>query len=786
MAKKLSDLEMKVIVDAEIAAAMGDETGELTEDRTRAMERYLGEPRGDELEGRSAVQGRDIMDVIEWIMPSLVKMFMNADTSVQIEPVGAEDERAAEQETDVVNHIFWKKNEGFLIMYSWFKDALLSKNGITKAWVEEETTTKREEYENLFDVEYQALLADDELELVEHTEQTIQSDMGGEIVLHHAVFTRSTTKNVIKVDVIAPEEFLISTDAQSPNPKLARFNGQYTQKPVSDLREMGFSDEDIMKMEDGVSAAALNIEALTRGDMNDEDLLEVIEANEAMQVKKITEGYIRVDQNGDGIAELLQFFRSGDFIQYEEVEKNPFNALTPIILTHKFFGLSIADILMDIQDIRTSILRSYLDNFNQSINGTTYYNENTVNIEDMLTSTPFGIRAVDGSPGQDILHVPPNGLPPQAFSLDEMLDKLRADRIGDIQSQLDPNVMANANNGVVVEMLNEAKGKVEMIARIFAEIGVKNLFRDIHDLARTHGDKEMTLKLRGEWVPVNPTTWRERTDFTVKVGLGNRNKQEEAVTMKAIIDEQKEQMALGALAPVHLDPETGETWFPLHESSKRFAEILGEKNADIYFPNPLTIPPKPKEKDPNADILALTAQVEAQKDKTRQVEIQLKDQNDKAKMMLEGERLKSQTSEAAAKQANADLELEMKAIKQQKDSEINELKTLLTAQQADAKQMEAQIKAAIEAKGKELDRQLDKYKADLSASTQIVTSEALPAETQAGASEQLLASLVGEITNLREQLTAPKEFIRDENGQVVQVGTQRVIRGEDGSIQRLE
>ena len=785
--KPLTDLELKAIVDAEIDKAMGEMSGELAESRTTAMDRYLGEARGDELEGRSSVQGRDIMDVVEWIMPSLVKMFMNADASVIIEPVGEEDETQAEQETDVINHIFWKKNEGFLIMYSWFKDALLQKNGITKNWPEEVHTTVREEYENLYDIEYQALLAEDELELVEHSEELVTMDVGGQVLMHEAVFNRTKDKTEIKIDVIAPEEFLISTDATSVNPKMARFSGHYTEKTISELREMEFSDADINKMENGITHSDLSEESFARKNLSDETRYDDgADSNEAMQPKKITEGYIRVDQNGDGIAELLQIFRSGDFIKYEEVERNPFNAITPIILTHKFFGLSVADILMDIQDIRTSILRSYLDNFNQSINGTTYYNENTVNIEDMLTSTPFGIRAVDGQPGADIFHVPASGLPPQAFSLDEMLDKLRADRIGDIQSQLDPNVMANANNGVVVEMLNEAKGKVEMIGRIFAETGVKNLFRDIHALARTHGDKEMVLKLRGEWTPVDPTSWQDRTDFTVKVGLGNRDRQQEAVTIKAIMDDQMMLLDRGLLAPIQQNQQTGEAYFPIYETRKRFAEIMGESNPDKYYPHPSTMPPPPPEQaDPNMEVLKLTAEVERQKDNTKQTEIALKNQIEGNKLMLKGEEVKAKASEAAAKQDNADLKLQLDAFKQQKDTEINELKSLLEAQKQAGAENEKNIQLAIDTRNKQLDRELEEYKASLSASTSIVTSDALPEEVKASASEQMLASLVGEITGLREQLTAPKEVIRDESGQVVQVGNQKVIR-ENDLITRLE
>jgi hypothetical protein len=589
------------------------------------------------------------------------------------------------------------------------------------------------------------------------------------------------------IDNIAPEEFLISTDARSVNPKDARFTAHYTEKTVSELRQMGFTDDEIVKMENGITHSDLGEEAFSRNNLSDEERWDdAAEANEAMQTKKITECYIYADANGDGVAEMLQVFRSGEFIKWEEVDKNPFNAITPVILTHKFFGLSVADLLRDLQEIRTAVIRAYLDNFNQTINGTTYYNENTVNVEDMLTSQPFGIRAVDGPPGQDILHIPPGSLPPQAFSMMEMLDKLRTDRIGDFQSQLDPQVLANANNGVVVEMMNEAKGKVEMIARIFAETGVKELFRDIHDRVREVGDEEEIVKLRGQWVPINPAKFCERTDFTVKVGLGNRDRQEEAASIMAIMDKQMQLMQVGGLAPIHIDPQTGQPMgFPLYESAKRFAEIMGEKNPDRFFPHPMTIPPPPPDTS-EQDAIMMMAQVEEAKNQTKQVEIQMKHQNEQLKLQLEGEKIKAQAAEAAAKQDTAELKLQMEQFKMVKDQEVKELKALLDAQNSDNKASQDEIKLAIETAMKERDRELEKYKADLQASTTITTSDSAPPEVKAAASDNVMAALLDGLNAIQTKLNAPKQVIRDENGQIIQVGDQRVIRDDSGLVQGLE
>ncbi len=173
---KLSDEELKVIVDAELELSYVG--GELSDERSTGMDRYLGEPLGTEMEGRSQVHTRDVMETIEWIMPTLITIFTDSDSAVDIEPVGQEDEEAAEQETDYINHIFYKKNDGFLILYSWFKDALLSKNGVTKCFVDEDESVTKHNYENLTDVELQSLLSDPEIELIEHTPERRQAPTG--------------------------------------------------------------------------------------------------------------------------------------------------------------------------------------------------------------------------------------------------------------------------------------------------------------------------------------------------------------------------------------------------------------------------------------------------------------------------------------------------------------------------------------------------------------------------------------------------------------------------------
>jgi len=765
--KSLSDVELKAIFDAEYSSAMGEWAGELSDERSTAMERYLAEPMGTEMEGRSQVQTRDVMDVIEWILPSLIRIFTDADSAVDIEPVGPEDEKQAEQETDYLNHVFYKKNNGFLILYSWFKDALLQKNGITKHYVEEGEKQTRESYKDLTDVEFQYLNTQDDLELIEYEKEQDVLDTGEPITLHNATFIRTEEKKDILIEVMPPEEFLISNDACSVDPKKARFTAHKTTYTISELREMGYSESDIEQM--AVEDIPDTEENQSRYHLSDEDTY-TDTINQQMRKVFVVEGYIRVDQNGDGVAELLKVFRSGDFIEYEEVDQVPFNAITPIILTHKFFGLSIADILKDLQEIRTGLFRSYMDNVNQLINGTTYYDENKVNVDDLLTSKPFGLRAVDGSPHDAVLERQSSGLPAQAFTLFEMTDQLKNERVGDFQAQLDPNVLAQANTGVVMGMMQEAKAKVEMIARIFAETGVKGLFRDLHELARKHGHKEEIVKLRNDWVPVNPTEWRERTNFTVKVGLGVKGSRENLANLDALWQKQVEALQMGFATPQNL-----------YDTGKRFAELMSHPSPQMAFTDPQTIPPAPPQPDPNMMLIQSNQQIEADK---RQVEMQ-RIQLDAQKAELEAQ-IKSQQLQVTAQTNMAKAEVdriknELAEAKLMSDTQNNEIKAQMSARSAELEAQLKQQQQIIDRNEASAKLAIEQYKADLSSQTDLLEAQMKDAPKEAmGATNALISDLMDEIDRLSSELNTSKEIVRDSEGRIISIGNKKVKRDAAG------
>src|SRR5215471_17870007 len=169
---KMSVSTLQAMLAAEKADALAaTSSARLSIERSDAMDYYLGDMRKDmpQLEGRSGAVSTDVADTIEGLMPSLMEIFCGSDEIVAFNPVSVEDVAAAEQETDYVNHVFMQRNPGFLILYSFIKDALLSKVGIVKVWWEEEEREQRETYYDLTDEQFAILVSDPDVEVVEHS-----------------------------------------------------------------------------------------------------------------------------------------------------------------------------------------------------------------------------------------------------------------------------------------------------------------------------------------------------------------------------------------------------------------------------------------------------------------------------------------------------------------------------------------------------------------------------------------------------------------------------------------
>ena len=609
----MSDKERELIsrIQGEITDSLGYD-GEISEQREKAQEYYYALPFGNEVEGRSQYVDSTVQDTIEWIKPSLMRVFASGDEMVKFTPHGPEDVQAAEQATDYVNYVFTKDNPGWEILYSWFHDALLQKNGIVKVWWDEYEEAKREEYQNLGDLEFEYLISDDDVEVLEHTEVE-----GPEGMYHDVVIKRSNYDGRVRIENVPPDEFLISREAKSI--KDARFVCHRVKKTLSELRIM-YPDDDftIEDLGGGYNEQSYNAERLARYEFDQsEDMAEGWGGNEEEALREywLHESYLRTDFDDDGIAELRKVCTVGDYVfANEDIDSIPFVSITPLKIPHKFFGLSVADLVMDLQLIKSTLMRNLMDNaYNQNF-GRYAVLEGQANLDDLLTQRPGGVVRVKSPNAVMPLATPP--LEPYSFQMLGYLDEVREARSGVNKNTQGINADALTSHTTataVNAVMTNAQSRVEMIARQFAETGVKDLMWCIYELLLKYQDKERVVMLRNQWVPVRPDMWSDKMDCTVSVALGNGSKDQQMAHLSQMIQFAAQAMQGGL--PI-VTPQN------MYNLGAALVKAMGYQNVgDFLTPPP---PPQPQQPSPEDQAAMMEQQIKMKELEIKQGDLQVK------------------------------------------------------------------------------------------------------------------------------------------------------------------
>jgi hypothetical protein len=611
--KTLEDQDLKNILQSHINNALGFLGGTLSTQREKSLEYYQGDKLGNEIDGRSQVVSTDVADTIESLLPNLLRVFTASDRVVSCEPVKAEDAPLAEQATAYLNHIFYKENDGFVLLYNFFKDALLEKNGILKVYYDDTVTVEHETYRNLTDQEYQDIIDQDDVQVVKHSEK--EDELGEESLeqfenqmsqagldldlptpkLHDLEIKRTLKKGKIKVDSIPPEEFLIDKNCIKLDE--ANYVAHRVDITRSELISMGYNKDDVESLPASESAI-LNTEKFARY-KNIDDYPFNNSQDKSTQTVTIYENYVRYDYDGDGIAELRKIVSVGE--SSEQILENvpcdhiPFVSVTPIPMPHRFYGRSVAELVEDIQLMKSTVMRQLLDNMYLTNNNRVAIMDGMVNMDDLLTSRPGGVVRTKQPPNQVMQPIQAQPISGQAFPLLEYLDTIREVRTGvtKYNQGLDADSLNKTATGISA-IINQTQMRAELIARIFAETGVKDLFRKMFELSVKYQDKEKIIQLNNQYIPVLPTEWRNRFNISIVVGLGTGTKEQQLIILNNILDKQLQAFNL-----------QGQREYPMvslkniYNTLSKIVENAGLKTPDSYFINPdigrqyVTPPPPP-------------------------------------------------------------------------------------------------------------------------------------------------------------------------------------------------
>lgn len=778
MAKMTQD-ELRAITDGEMRQAVGYWSGKLANQRQKALIYYLGLPKNDltppEIEGRSQVVSPDVRNTIESMLPQLMVKFAGTENVVEFEATKPGDEQKAEQATDYINHIYHVKNQGEQITYNWMKDALLSKNGIVKVWWDTRTEDKREEYIALSDVELAQLMDDDEIEVTEqkaypdeedqehraeaiqqltqqaqqdpanaqmYAQQIAQINAAPPVMVYDVVCKRTKAGGRVRVENVPPEEFLISRKAKDI--ETASFVGHRVARTRSDLLSMGYKNVDMISGDD--QATSLNLERTERLAWDDEMAYVGADvqtsSDESQRVVWVTECYVRVDFDGDGISELRKVVRAGNqILENEIVDCAPFVSITPIPLPHKFFGMSVADLSMEAQKIKTSILRGMLDNMYLQINGRYFAVDGQVNLDDLLTSRPGGVvrMKAQGMAGRLDQGMGDSQL---GMSMMEYMHQFLEDSSGWSRNSAgnDPSALSDPITATQASIVtNKADMRLDLIARNFAT-GFRDLFRMMLKLVSQYNSKEDIIKLRGEWVCINPREWAHGFDCSINVGLGTGDRNQQLSHL---------QMLMQNMAMAYQGQVGTVTAQNLYEAQKEFVKALGYKSADKFITDPSKQPPKQPQPSPEEIKGHVQMQVE-------QMKAQLKAQSDseKAQLSAQVEQAKQQ-----AQQAQEQAQNELEAVREH-------------------------YRAKLEAQAAEQQQAFDAWKAKLDSNTKIAVAEigaqttlqtaAIGAqnkaegETKAEEGNQM-AQTLAVLSEAVQKLAQPRAIIRGPDGRIAGV-----------------
>jgi len=814
---RMSEDTLRAITDQQMRSAVGVYGGRLSHQRRKAMQYYLCEPVGDlsppEVDGRSLVVSPDVRNTIESMLPQLMVKFAGSERVVEFEPNKPGDEQKAEQATDYINYVFHQRNNGEGISYNWMKDALLGKNGIVKVWWDDRKVEKREDYKGLSAEELAQLMDDDEIEVTESksypdeedaeqrqkaieqlTQQLQQAQQAAEmgdpqamqavemltqqmqgiqsappVLAYDVTCKRSDKCGQIRVDNVPPEEFLISREAKTIEG--AKFVGHRVPRTVSDLKSMGYKNLENLSSDD--QNVNFNSERVERLAYDDEMAALTVDqtdtSDDSQRMVWVTECYLRVDFDGDGIAELRKVVRAGNrVLENEIIDWAPFVSITPVPMPHKFYGLSIADLALDAQRIKTNILRGMLDNMYLAINGRHFAVEGQVNLDDLLVSRPGGVVRVKQPNAVGRLD---QGAPDSQLGLGMMehMQGYLEDSTGwyRVSQGNDPSSLQGSETATKTNIVtNKADMRLDLVARNFAE-GFRNLFRMMLKLSAQYTNKEQVIRLRGEWVTMDPREWRNGFDTSINVGLGTGSKDQQVAHLSNLLALQKEGLMIGVATPENI-----------YQSGAELIKAMGFKNADKFLTDPAKMPPQPPAPDPE--------QIKGQNAmQLKQMELQADAQKFQAETQL---RLQEIQMQAQSKLQEVQANLELQAANDQRDSERETLKAQLDAQLAQAEQENKRAVA-------ELQATVDKYKADLDSQTKLTIAQmnaqqsmelaSMQTQQKAESAPQIdLAPIQDALKQIMDYANAPVEIVRGPDGRAAGIRrggmTKTINRGPDG------
>lgn len=695
----MRDSELCALIDRQCDNGIGADSL-FSQQRERAMEFYLGEAKGElsppTIEGRSKVVSKDLMDTVEWAMPGIMEALTGADDVVTFRPRRPGDEQGAEDATAYVNHIIYEENEGFITLHDAIKQALIARMGVVKVWCDKSWEEEEERYQGLSMAEVEALQNDPDIEVTEvlpYGEQPAAGMMEGmppEMAVEYEVVAKRKAEKVkYRVEGVPPEEFRVNKDARTL--ESAEFVAHEVERTASDLISEGWPKDEVDKLPRG-RAYRYEGDELARHDYDGSWDFNADEGDKSQQKIVVTEAYVRVDTNDDGIAELRRVVKAGTYVHANEVtDDHPFALGTPILMPYKVIGLGLYDLVEDLQRIKTALSRQVLDNVYLSNNPRTEVLEGQVNLDDLLNPRPGGIVRVKSANAMREVSVP--FVAAAGMEIMQFIDQVRDTRTGvtEANSAMTADSLSKSNVGSegVQALMQSGAQRIRLIARVLAETLVKRIYKLVLKDVTQYQDRPAQIQINGRWLEVNPREWKNGFHLRVNVGVGAQEKRQQIANLTMLGEAQGRLMEVGIVTPENL-----------LNTATDLVKAMGYHEPERYFSQPQP----QQDSGPPPEVM-----LEQMKQQGRMQEIQVKAQTD-----IQVEQMKQQ---AQAQQALAETQLEAQRNELDRQAQANQAALKL---QYDAEL--AQLKLQYENMDRAAERDFLRWEAELDASVKIETA----------------------------------------------------------------
>jgi hypothetical protein len=528
---KLTEEQIGNAVSEAIEDAVSFIESEIAPDRITAQKYYDGRTKVTYEEGRSKVVATKCRDTVRAIKPALMRVFLQSGSPVEFTPRNAQAVQAAEQATKYAKYVF-NRNNGFDVLSDVIHDALVKKVGIAKVYYDETENVEIDEYTGLTQDQFQLLESDDTAEILESTmTQEAQIDPMGMMVspaMYDAKVAMTSSRGEIKIKSIAPEDFFVDRDAISLDDYFVC--GHKSEGRVGDLVAMGFDFDTVFEL-GGVGGVVDEEEDFVRRGYDSDDTESSIDPS--MRKIEITEAYMKMDIEGTGVPRLYKFLCAGtdyEVLDYELCDYNPFAVFEVDPEPHTFFGRSLVDIIIDDQDAATSLMRGLLDNIAMINNPRIVFNDQAVESDDVQNNEIGAlIRATDINQIRELTVGSSSTMTLPAMQFFDEATRAKTG-IGDGAAGLNADALQSQTAAGVNAAVTAATAVGELMARVLAEGGMKQLFKTIATIARQNPNPDEMMRIDGEFVPVDPRSWGVDMDMETTVGIGN-NKHEERMAM---------------------------------------------------------------------------------------------------------------------------------------------------------------------------------------------------------------------------------------------------------------